>query len=677
VVLDGDENPVGVLIPAALPSFYIAPDSGADSAQHGRLQELQYLMLAKRADRLRVRRLDQTELLGFLERLAKVLGVFEKHNVVHGDLSMRNILWSFDAHNPCFILDCDGVTVDGIGAGLAPVTTPGWSDPRLMNRSITRPDLSSDWYALAAAIYRTLFQTAGNDLSGLVASEFPKQPPIPEQAKDLFLKSFAPSGQRARPYAWAHQLRQIKSGDFKGAAAARYSPTSPTGSKKATPPRPSPSPRTSPPASIRASQGPTRSSGAPSPSPATNPAAPVVATSQATGRKRRWPKVLVAAALVVAAAIGGTLALTDRSGTDTAIETAGAAVAEATTTPEAPATRVTDSSTNQTSTSAGSGSNEEEASGEGNAAPSAAAAPTTRPPTSTPTPVPTVAPTTTFPLAIGALNVRALPSTNAEIVVEIDKGDRVTVNGSPIISEGRFWQQIEAPGGESGWVAANYLVDPPACERRVDNPPGGNLAVRQSPREAAPIVKAGGVPVRLSSEAVVKVNAIDGDWYEVSEPASGWIFAPFVSLICNGQPTPSRDGEFYGESVNIRTEPSLDGSVVSRLTGGLGAPIAITAGPTSGGWYEIEVNTSSGLKTGWVFGAFILPPSNGWFVAENRAGKTQTIALLDSSGRSIGVSNPTAGALLIGEMEGRYWLVQLPDGNVAYVDSYEVRIIGK
>jgi hypothetical protein len=122
------------------------------------LREAQYLV----ADGVRLRRLglDEASLAMRMEivwSLSEIVAFLHRHRVVLGDLSTRNVLWA-PPHGRVMLVDCDSVTLGGIGAPLPPTSTVDWDDP-------AQPDVaaaSSDVYKHALLVLRILcrqFQT--------------------------------------------------------------------------------------------------------------------------------------------------------------------------------------------------------------------------------------------------------------------------------------------------------------------------------------------------------------------------------------------------------------------------------------------------------------------------------------------------------------------------------------
>ena len=75
-----------------------------------------------------------------------------RHDVVLGDVSMRNLLWTLSGGPGVFAIDCDGFRVAGRPPAVQPADTAGWVDPA-GPREIT---LDTDRYKLALLTLRVL-----------------------------------------------------------------------------------------------------------------------------------------------------------------------------------------------------------------------------------------------------------------------------------------------------------------------------------------------------------------------------------------------------------------------------------------------------------------------------------------------------------------------------------------
>ncbi len=102
------------------------------------------------------------ERLGLVYALARLLDAFESASpaVGHGDLSMKNVLWSLQRGPEVFVLDCDNC--DRFRPDGAPLTpfgrrramTPNWDDPAVPAGA--NPTVESDRYSLALIFLRVV-----------------------------------------------------------------------------------------------------------------------------------------------------------------------------------------------------------------------------------------------------------------------------------------------------------------------------------------------------------------------------------------------------------------------------------------------------------------------------------------------------------------------------------------
>ncbi|HTT92147.1 MAG TPA: phosphotransferase, partial [Acidimicrobiales bacterium] len=182
---DDPEVALGTVMPRAPHEFWVRHRDGAN-----RLASLSYL--ANDPDRIAVAYGVMMPPPGAPERvalvyaLARLLDAWQAGppwpQVVHGDLSAKNILWSLRPAPAVYVLDCDGATVspagrdggrDGLDEGVAGAegappeqevrpdqaerhraTTLNWSDPAV--RRGAPPTVSSDRYLLAVAFLRVV-----------------------------------------------------------------------------------------------------------------------------------------------------------------------------------------------------------------------------------------------------------------------------------------------------------------------------------------------------------------------------------------------------------------------------------------------------------------------------------------------------------------------------------------
>jgi len=74
-----------------------------------------------------------------------------------------------------------------------------------------------------------------------------------------------------------------------------------------------------------------------------------------------------------------------------------------------------------------------------------------------------------------SVNVRAEPSTSAQVLAELPEGTELDLAGPDRQVDGRAWRNVKLPGGQAGWIAAAFLVSisPPATPVPGGGPPAG------------------------------------------------------------------------------------------------------------------------------------------------------------------------------------------------------------
>jgi hypothetical protein len=94
--------------------------------------------------------------LALVGDLAGIFAFFDRHRIVYGDVSEKNILWTTLGSPRVYLIDCDNARpADFTGAGVAKPRNDSWRDPDLAKDGF--PGLSSDRYALAVFCYRVFY----------------------------------------------------------------------------------------------------------------------------------------------------------------------------------------------------------------------------------------------------------------------------------------------------------------------------------------------------------------------------------------------------------------------------------------------------------------------------------------------------------------------------------------
>jgi hypothetical protein len=92
--------------------------------------------------------------LAILRHLASVMSVLHQRNLVLGDVSFANVLWSLTPTPRVMLLDCDGIAPQGMAPVLPHAQTIDWDDPH--DAPGGAATMERDRYKLACAIVRVL-----------------------------------------------------------------------------------------------------------------------------------------------------------------------------------------------------------------------------------------------------------------------------------------------------------------------------------------------------------------------------------------------------------------------------------------------------------------------------------------------------------------------------------------
>lgn len=144
--------------------------------------------------------------------------------------------------------------------------------------------------------------------------------------------------------------------------------------------------------------------------------------------------------------------------------------------------------------------------------------------------------------------------------------------------------------------------------------------------------------------------------------------APSPTVEATPTAIPERSGTLLVEVARVRSAPRLDASMLDSLDDLVGARLTVIGDPVAG-WYEIRF----GATQGWVFGAFITPPSDGLTVLQTR--DEETVDLYNASGRRLDITNASGSYALATSLDGNLWEVILPDGATAFVRAADMRIV--
>ena len=201
-VVEHDGEAVGVIIPRAPSDFVVEIRDAA------RLCEVQFLTHGERSSLLGLKIPGANDRVSVCHDLARLLAIFHRHGLVHGDLSHKNVLWSCRETARSYLLDCDGAILGDRESALPQVTTPLWTDPRVVSGDIARPDTDSDVLGLALMFYRAFFQQRGDITRGLNLP-IPAEPEVGTEVRGLLEATFVSDRSRPSMETWASALQGL------------------------------------------------------------------------------------------------------------------------------------------------------------------------------------------------------------------------------------------------------------------------------------------------------------------------------------------------------------------------------------------------------------------------------------------------------------------------------------
>ena len=143
---------IGFLMRSAPPPFWV------DMLGQEHTLELQHLIHAATSEKLGIPMPSPQQRLALVKGLAEILAFLHDHNIIYGDVSEKNVLWTIQNFPRIFLIDCDNARPADLArsdAGVAMARNPSWRDPDLPEDGL--PDTNSDRYALAVFCYRVFY----------------------------------------------------------------------------------------------------------------------------------------------------------------------------------------------------------------------------------------------------------------------------------------------------------------------------------------------------------------------------------------------------------------------------------------------------------------------------------------------------------------------------------------
>ena len=204
-------------------------------------------------------------------------------------------------------------------------------------------------------------------------------------------------------------------------------------------------------------------------------------------------------------------------------------------------------------------------------------------------------------IGVPTLNVRTGPGLSYPVLMQAAKGEEYTVTGND-----GDWYKIDTPQGE-GWVAEWLVTQADSAGTAQASASSGlkgtttedSINIRKAPSTDSERLGT------LSSGEEVSITGSVQGWYEISyDGGTAWINQDYLSLsgIESGaeeEPgSPSATATVNVESLLVRDEASLNGSIVGKVTRGESYSIL----EESNEWYRIQLSNGG---DGWVAGWFM------------------------------------------------------------------------
>jgi len=136
--------------------------------------------------------------------LSKTMAILHNYDIVIGDISGRNLLWTDVPSLRVMVIDCDSFHLEGKVGVSPPKQSPDWEDPALTSPLTT---MQSDIYKLGLAAYRAIWAaTTDRPLAG--GKPIPTVTDgVPEVVRSLIERSVG-KGPRPTAQEWVDSLKQ-------------------------------------------------------------------------------------------------------------------------------------------------------------------------------------------------------------------------------------------------------------------------------------------------------------------------------------------------------------------------------------------------------------------------------------------------------------------------------------
>jgi hypothetical protein len=143
------------------------------------------------------------EKLQIVRDLAGTVDALHARDIVLGDISFANVLWSGGQHPRVMLLDCDGMRRQGQSSVLPQADTIDWDDPLVGQGRGPTPD--QDRYKLALAILRVV-TTRLDARPGVALPNLSGLGPAGPRIDGLLAQAAGPAGTRPAAAEWLSAL---------------------------------------------------------------------------------------------------------------------------------------------------------------------------------------------------------------------------------------------------------------------------------------------------------------------------------------------------------------------------------------------------------------------------------------------------------------------------------------
>jgi hypothetical protein len=208
-----------------------APDEfWADMLGEYHTVELQHLIHTQAAARLGVIPPSRARRMRLVRDLADLLAFFDEHDIVYGDISEKNVLWTMRGTARTYLIDCDNARPAGTrNPHAAMAGNENWRDPLLGPDDL--PDLDSDRFALAVFFYRVVYgATASVDQDNGEVLLPDDAPPLPTLER-LLAAGVGPKRPRPTAAEWSEAIRGTR--QTRPAPPVRRAPSAPISRRQA------------------------------------------------------------------------------------------------------------------------------------------------------------------------------------------------------------------------------------------------------------------------------------------------------------------------------------------------------------------------------------------------------------------------------------------------------------